>query len=74
MSRRCARAAHARAARSSPVLTLAAPLSQAVVKTVDMGEEMEKDCIEFTTYALNEYMVEKEMTNYIKRELDKKYR
>ena len=47
--------------------------SQAVVKTVDMSEDMEKDAIDMSTYAINEFTVEKEMANYIKKEFDKKY-
>jgi len=48
-------------------------MAKAVVKTVDMSDEMEKDAIEVATYALNEYMVESTMANYIKKEFDKKY-
>jgi hypothetical protein len=44
------------------------------VKTVDMEEAMEKDAIELATFALNEYTVESQMANHIKREFDKKYR
>ena len=35
---------------------------------------MEKDAIELATFALNEYTVESQMANHIKREFDKKYR
>jgi len=48
-------------------------MAKAVVKTVDMSDEMEKDAIEVATYALNEYTVESTMANYIKKEFDKKY-
>jgi len=48
-------------------------MAKAVVKTVDLSDEMEKDAIEVATYALNEYMVESTMANYIKKEFDKKY-
>ena len=44
------------------------------MKTVDMEEEMEKVAIETATFALNEFTVEKEMANHIKKEFDKKYR
>ena len=44
------------------------------MKTVDMEAAMEQDAIEVATYALNEFVVEKEMANYIKKEFDKKYR
>ena len=53
---------------------LSPPLSQAVVKTVDMSDEMEKDAIEIATFALNEHQIESHMANHIKREFDKKYR
>ena len=39
-----------------------------------MEPAMEQDAIEVATYALNEFVVEKEMANYIKKEFDKKYR
>ena len=60
----------------APPLTAPFLLSknQAVVKTVDMEPAMEQDAIEVATYALNEFVVEKEMANYIKKEFDKKYR
>ena len=44
------------------------------MKTVDMEEAMEKDAIEVASYALNEFNVESQMANHIKREFDKKYR
>ena len=39
-----------------------------------MADEMEKDAIEIASYALNEFVIEREMANHIKREFDKKYR
>ena len=39
-----------------------------------MEEAMEKDAIEVASYALNEFNVESQMANHIKREFDKKYR
>lgn len=44
------------------------------MKTVDMEEAMEKEAIEIAAFALNEFMTESLMANYIKREFDKKYR
>ena len=44
------------------------------MKTVDMSDEMEKDAIEVATFALFEFMQEKDMANHIKKEFDKKYR
>ena len=43
------------------------------MKTVDMEEAMEKDAIEVASYALNEFNVESQMANHIKKEFDKKY-
>ena len=60
--------------RNHPSLSRPPWLLQAVVKTVDMEEAMEKDAIELATFALNEYTVESQMANHIKREFDKKYR
>ena len=47
---------------------------KAVVKTVDMSDEMEKDAIDIASYAVNEFVVESIMANHIKKEFDKKYR
>ena len=44
------------------------------IKTVDMSEEMTTHAIEVATFAIGEYMVEKEMANHIKKEFDKAYR
>jgi len=48
--------------------------SQAVVKTVDMTEDMEKDAIEQAVFAMNEFVREVDMAAHIKKEFDKKYR
>ena len=39
-----------------------------------MADEMEKDAIETATFAINEFLTEKDMANHIKKEFDKKYR
>ena len=49
-------------------------LWQAVVKTMDMLEEMEKDAIEHATYAMMECVKEVDMAAHIKKEMDKKHR
>ncbi|KAG8468457.1 hypothetical protein KFE25_013540 [Diacronema lutheri] len=46
---------------------------KAVIKTVDMAEEMQTDAIEIAQEAIGSYMMEKDMANFIKREFDKKY-
>ena len=47
---------------------------QAIIKTVDMSDEMEKDAIAIAIEALFEYNVESQVAAHIKREFDKKYR
>ncbi|KAG8510297.1 Dynein light chain 1, cytoplasmic [Galemys pyrenaicus] len=46
---------------------------KAVIKTVDMSEEMQQDSVECATQALEKYSVEKDIAAYIKKEFDKKY-
>ena len=41
---------------------------------MDMEEAMEKEAIEVAAFALNEFTVESQMANHIKKEFDKKYR
>ena len=38
-----------------------------------MQDDMEKDAIEIAAFALNEFLSESVMANYIKKEFDKKY-
>jgi len=47
--------------------------SKAVIKNVDMGEEMQAQVIAIVTYALEQHTVEKDIAAYIKRECDKKF-
>ena len=44
------------------------------IKTVDMSDEMMEFSVEVAAFAMNEYMIEAQMANHIKREFDKKYR
>ncbi|KAJ1650699.1 Dynein light chain 1, cytoplasmic [Dispira parvispora] len=44
-----------------------------VIKSVDMGEEMQSEAIEVTTQAVKQSVQEKDMAAHIKREFDKKY-
>mmetsp|Transcript_8375 Transcript_8375/g.21623 ORF Transcript_8375/g.21623 Transcript_8375/m.21623 type:complete len:92 (-) Transcript_8375:418-693(-) len=46
---------------------------KAIVKTVDMAEDMQTDAIEIAQEAIVSYIVEKDMANFIKKEFDKKY-
>ncbi|KAJ1926259.1 Dynein light chain 1, cytoplasmic [Tieghemiomyces parasiticus] len=44
-----------------------------VIKSVDMADEMQTDCIDVITSAVEKFSVEKDMAASIKREFDKKY-
>lgn len=44
---------------------------RAVVKNVDMSEEMQQDAISVATQALNRFNVEKDVAAFIKKEFDK---
>ena len=48
--------------------------AQAVVKTIDMSDEMEKQVHDIASTALNELTDTKDIAAYIKKELDKMYR
>ncbi|CRH02565.1 dynein light chain 1, putative [Plasmodium relictum] len=45
----------------------------AVVKNVDMTEEMQIDAIDCASQALQKYNVEKDIAAHIKKEFDRKY-
>ncbi|KAI8364248.1 dynein light chain 1, cytoplasmic [Blakeslea trispora] len=47
--------------------------AKAVVKSVDMSEEMQQEAIECSTQALEKYNIEKDIAAHIKREFDRKY-
>lgn len=47
--------------------------SKAVIKSVDMSEEMQQEAVEVSTQALEKYNIEKDIAAHIKREFDKKY-
>ncbi|KAI8099868.1 dynein light chain 1, cytoplasmic [Halteromyces radiatus] len=47
--------------------------SKAVIKSVDMSEEMQQEAIEVSTQALEKFNIEKDIAAHIKREFDKKY-
>ena len=46
---------------------------RAVVKNVDMSDEMQTDAIDIATQALDRFNIEKDIAAYIKKEFDKKY-
>ena len=45
----------------------------AVIKNVDMSEDMQKDAIEFATQAFKKYSIEKDIAAFIKKEFDRKF-
>lgn len=47
--------------------------AKAVIKSVDMSEEMQQEAIECATQALEKYNIEKDIAAHIKREFDRKY-
>ncbi|ORX50154.1 dynein light chain 1, cytoplasmic [Hesseltinella vesiculosa] len=47
--------------------------SKAVIKSVDMSDEMQQEAVDVTTQALEKYEIEKDIAAHIKREFDKKY-
>ncbi|KAG1140478.1 hypothetical protein G6F37_006672 [Rhizopus arrhizus] len=47
--------------------------AKAVIKSVDMSEEMQQEAIECSTQALEKYNIEKDIAAHIKREFDRKY-
>ncbi|CAD2104572.1 dynein light chain 1, putative [Plasmodium berghei] len=49
------------------------PNKNAVVKNVDMTEEMQIDAIDCANQALQKYNVEKDIAAHIKKEFDRKY-
>ncbi|MBZ3874329.1 Dynein light chain 1, cytoplasmic [Sciurus carolinensis] len=46
---------------------------KAVIKNVDMSEEMQQDSVKCATQALEKYSIEKDIAAQIKKEFDKKY-
>ncbi|CAO3681493.1 unnamed protein product [Rhizopus stolonifer] len=47
--------------------------TKAVIKSVDMSEEMQQEAVECSTQALEKYNIEKDIAAHIKREFDRKY-
>ncbi|KAL5104909.1 Dynein 8 kDa light chain flagellar outer arm [Taenia crassiceps] len=46
---------------------------KAVVKNVDMSEEMQQDAIDVATHAFEKFNIEKDIAAYIKKEFDKRH-
>jgi len=45
---------------------------EALVKAVDMNEDMQQEAIEVAQEAMSQYNIEKDIAQYIKREFDKR--
>ncbi|KZP16606.1 hypothetical protein FIBSPDRAFT_934517 [Athelia psychrophila] len=46
---------------------------KAIIKNVDMSEEMQQETVEIATAALEKYNIEKDIAAQIKKEFDRKY-
>ena len=49
------------------------PEKKAVIKNVDMSEELQEDAVNVSIQALEKYNIEKDIAAYIKKEFDKKH-
>jgi len=49
------------------------PGVKAVIKNVDMSEEMQQESIDIATSALEKFAIEKDIASQVKREFDRKY-
>ena len=56
----------------APLVSMAQD-KRAVVKNVDMSDEMQTDAIDVATQALDRFNIEKDIAAFIKKEFDKKY-
>lgn len=54
-----------------PSLTGASP--KAIIKNVDMSEEMQQDSVDIASAALEKYNIEKDIAAQIKKEFDRKH-
>lgn len=50
-----------------------APTPKAVIKNVDMSEEMQQEAVETASAALAKFSVEKDIASNLKKEFDRKY-
>jgi dynein light chain LC8-type len=46
---------------------------KAIIKNVDMSEEMQQECVDVASTALEKYNIEKDIAAQIKKEFDKRY-
>jgi dynein light chain LC8-type len=58
-------------APKDPSLTGTSP--KAIIKNVDMSEEMQQDSVDIASAALEKYNIEKDIAAQIKKEFDRKY-
>lgn len=49
------------------------PTQKAVIKNVDMSDEMQRYCVEIALAALEKYTVEKDIAAEVKKEHDKRF-
>jgi len=65
---------HVNAATSGGLTGLGdAPIQKAVIKNVDMSEDMQRISIEIALSALEKYTVEKDIAAEVKKEFDRKF-
>ena len=48
--------------------------SKAVIKSVDMSEDMQQDAVECAAQAMAKYDLERKIASFIKKEFDRKYK
>merc|ERR1711971_1011162 len=63
-------------ASANTTQTRASPMAdqrKAVVKVSDMSEEMQLECVDIATQAMEKLSIEKDVAAYIKKEMDKKH-
>jgi len=46
---------------------------KAVIKNADMSEDMQQECVNIASQALEKFNIEKDIAAFIKKEFDKKY-
>lgn len=47
--------------------------AKAIIKNVDMSEELQQESVDITSVALEKYNIEKDIAAYIKKEFDRKH-
>ena len=58
---------------SADVPSLAGNTPKAIIKNVDMNEEMQQDSVDIASAALEKYNIEKDIAAQIKKEFDRKH-